>query len=106
MKEKDKIPMPDLPFPSDEAIKLNKDYVLVDVSPFTSEVQGFNGYRVVLDGGSDDLIAIALWSREVVGRSSKLGSFLVALGRDQEEWTGKIIQFVAWQPKDRLIRVV
>lgn len=98
--------MPQLPLPGDEAVKLDKTYIILTVEPFTSEVQTFAGLRVTLDGGKDDLLAIPLWMRETVGRKSKCGAFLVALGRNLDSWVGKKIQFVKWQPKDREIKVV
>jgi len=98
--------MPQLPLPGEETLKLGQKYVILSVEEFKSDVQGFLGWRVTLDGGKDDLLAIPLWVRDIVGRSSKLGAFLVALGQDSDSWNGHIIEFVKWQPRDREIKVV
>ena len=97
---------PQLPLPGEEAIKLDKKYVIMEVKDFTSEVQKLHGWRVTLDGGGDDLLAIPLWFREVVGRRAKMGSFIAALGNDPDAWVGHTIQFVAWAERNREIKVV
>ena len=98
--------LPQLPLPGEEAIVLNKDYLIMSVEEFTSDVQGFFGWRVILDGGSNNLLAIALWVRDIVGRKSKLGAFIETLGNDPDGWVGKIIRFVSWVAKERAIMEV
>lgn len=100
-----KTQLPQLPLPGEEAIVLDKEYTIVSVEEFTSDVQGFYGWRVTLDGGPDDLLAIPLWVRDIVGRKSKLGSFIEALGNDPKVWEGRIIKFARWVERDRLIEV-
>ena len=97
---------PTLPLPGDEAVQLGIPYKVTAVQDFVSEVQGFSGYRVILDGGEGNQIAIPLWYREIAGRRSKLGAFMVALGEDIPEWTGKKIVFVNWQDRERVIEAV
>jgi len=97
---------PQLPLPGEEAIKLGKDYVIMSVDDFTSEVQNLHGWRVTLDGGKDDTLAIPLWFREVVSQRSKMGSFIAALGNDPDAWNGHTIQFVSWVDRNREIKVV
>jgi len=97
---------PQLTLPGDEAVKLDKDYIILTTEEFVSDVQGFLGWRVTLDGGANNILAIPLWVRDIVGRSSKTGSFIVALGDDHAKWVGHTIQFVSWQPRDRKIKVV
>ena len=92
--------------PGDEAIKEGKVYKIVSVEKFTSEVQMFSGYRVTLDGGKHDQIAIPLWERQTIGRRSKLGAFAYTLGLDTDKWVGKNIRIVFWIPRNRQIEVV
>lgn len=47
-----------------------------------------------------------LWVREVVGRRSKLGSFISALGKNPREWLGKRVRIVSWRQGARSIEVV
>lgn len=95
-----------LPLPGDEAVKLDKKYVILEAAEFTSEVQGLHGFKVTLDGGKDDILALALWSREVASRTSKIGSFLDKLGNELDKWVGKTIIFKSWTDKKREIEVV
>ena len=95
-----------LPLPGDEAVKVGQKYVVLTVEGFTSEVQGFVGYRVTLDGGKDNTIALPLWQRGTVGTKSKLGSFIIALGTNTDNWIGKTIRFKSWIEKKREIEVV
>lgn len=98
--------MPELPLPGDEAVKIGHKYTIITVEPFTSEVQQYNGWRVTLDGGKDNLIAIPLWQVEIAGRKSKFGAFIVALGNNPDKWIGKTIEFVTWAERNRQIKVV
>lgn len=94
---------PKLPLPGEEILRLNYDYLIMDIEPFKSEVNGYFGFRVTLDGGKDNTLALALWYRETVGRKSKMGSFLTALGENPTSWAGKMIRFVSWDAKNRVI---
>lgn len=98
--------LPQLPLPGEEAIKVGHPYQILTVEDFKSEVQGFIGWRVTLDGGKDDLIAIPLWVRDIVGRRSKMGAFIEVCGNDPEKWIGKVIKFVTWADKNRVIQLV
>lgn len=95
-----------LPLPGDEAVKLDKKYIILDVQEFTSEVQGLKGWRVTLDGGKDDILALALWSRDVASYYSKLGSFMSVLGNLTDNWVGKTIIFKSWTDRKREIEIV
>ena len=47
-----------------------------------------------------------LWTRAETGTTSKLGSFITALGDDTDVWVGKWIKVLRWAAKDREIEVV
>ena len=96
-------PLPFLPPAGEEALQLDKTYVVVSVDEFTSEVQALKGYRIVLDGGEDHVLAIAAWHRPIVGRKSKLGAFMVALSEDMTTWPARKIQVKKWVERDREI---
>ncbi|MEM0008003.1 MAG: hypothetical protein QXR89_07055 [Candidatus Bathyarchaeia archaeon] len=84
------------------------DYVIekverVDQTP----LRGLQGWRVTLRNAKDgSLCATMLWKREQVGPNSKLGSFLLALGKDADTWTGKIIRLASWKPRERKVVMV
>jgi len=99
--------LPQVPLPGEERLVLNHTYEIKDVEPFTSELRGFEGIRVTLGNGSESDWTLALWTgRSVVGRKSKLGAFIEALGRDTNKWIGKRIQFRRWDRGDRVIAKV
>lgn len=100
-KSKNTTPAVRLADKGEESLKLNHDYVVVGAEEFISEVEGYHGLRVTLDGGTDDLIAIPLWVSEVVSRKSKLGAFMVALTPDYKKWGGERIKVTRWNNKDR-----
>jgi len=100
-KSKNQIAQPKLADKGEEALKLNKDYVVVGAEEFISDVNGYHGVRITLDGGPDDLLAIPLWISEVVSRTSKLGAFMVALGIDYHKWGGERVKVTRWENKRR-----
>jgi hypothetical protein len=94
-------------------------YKIVAVEEIKTSVQGFSGYRVVLEPekrkeGDQTKYATMLWARDVAGRFSKLGSFIAAFKQvltdedamNTDNWVGHIIRIVSWQPRKREIRVV
>ena len=93
--------VPQLALPGEEKIEYGVAYQVVSCEPFTSEVQGFVGYRLVLQAEEGEPFAIPLWSRDVVGRKSKMGAFLVALGQDISAWPGQWVEFLSWEPRNR-----
>ena len=97
---------PSLLMPGEEALELKHPYTVVNVEPFTSEVHGYQGYRVILDGGEDHQLAIALWHRPVASRTSKWGSFAVALGEDMSKWLARVIKVISWEPRNRVVEEV
>lgn len=95
----------ELPPAGEEKLKLDKKYVVLVAEEFESDLQGFYGIRVVLDGGKDDMLTIPLWVRGTVGRKSKLGAFMAVLGDDTDTWLGKVIKVTKWATKDRQIEL-
>jgi len=96
--------VPQLPLPGEEEIEYGVAYEVVSCGSFTSDVQGFSGYRLVLQAEGGEPFAIPLWSRNVVGRKSKMGAFLVALGQAISEWPGRWVEFVTWEPRNREVK--
>lgn len=79
-------------------------YIIEKVEPIKTAVRGLEGWRVTLrDVETGALHATMLWKRERVGPSSKLGTFLKALGKNAEVWIGKKVRLVSWKPRDRRI---
>lgn len=48
----------------------------------------------------------SLWLADTASSTSKLGSFLVALGNDTEKWIGQNILFREWSNRNREIEVI
>lgn len=82
-------------------------YKITETELFTSQVRSYKGLRVSMKDEADgNEVVTALWTREVAGTKSKLGSFLAALGDETDSWTGKKIRVVTWRPSDRKIEVL
>jgi len=96
----------ELVLPGDEAIEEGKTYKILEVQEFTSQLQGFAGYRVILDAGKNDKLSIPLWKRSQIGRKSKLGAFVSVLGSNTDDWIDKTVRFITWQPRRRQIELV
>jgi len=96
----------ELVLPGDEAIEEGKIYKVVEVQKIDQRVRGFPGYDVILDGGRNTRLSVSLWSKERIGRRSKIGAFVLVLGRNTDDWIGKQIRFIAWQPRKRQIELV
>jgi len=91
----------ELPKPTEGQI-----YTIMSVEVFTSPVRSYKGIRVAMTDRDNKAIGETLWTREVAGEKSKLGSFLKALGKETDAWIGKHIKFVAWSQGNRKIEVV
>lgn len=48
----------------------------------------------------------SLWLADTASSNSKLGSFLVALGNNTDNWVGKTVLFREWSNRDREIEVI
>lgn len=48
----------------------------------------------------------SLWLSDTASSTSKLGSFLVALGNDTKDWIGKTVLFREWSNRNREIEVI
>ena len=93
-----------------------KTYVITSVEHVKTAVRGFEGIRVTMKSTNPrdkNVYTTMLWSREVAGASSKLGAFLKAFitalgeaGYNTDNWVGKTIRIVSWQPRKREIVVV
>jgi len=93
--------------PGEEGIELGRKYQIKGVEDFISDLQKLEGLRVTLVDSAGDEIAIALWTgRKVVGRKSKFGSFVVALGEKPSNWIGQEIIFESWSKANRQVRKV
>ena len=82
-----------------------KTYTIKNVEYVTTQRMGYKGYRVLLEDTEGNEAATMLWDREQAGINSKLGSFLVVLGSDTDEWIGKRITFISWRQRARKIQL-
>ena len=69
-------------------------------------VQGYSGVRVTLVADSGEEYAEMLWKRGEVGPYSKLGAFIIKLGKNTDTWIGQRIRVVEWKEKRREITVL
>ena len=80
-------------------------YTVESAEKFQSAVRGFQGLRVVLKDSHGLEVIETLWLREVVGPNSKLGAFIVVLGKNVDKWKGKKVRFVQWSQGKRKIEL-
>jgi len=91
-------PLP--PFSAGQVLTIKKvEYV-------KTALRGFEGIRVTAVDDDGNEYAEMLWLREVVGPTSKLGTFIVKLGNKPAKWVGKRIRIVSWTQRNRQIEVV
>jgi hypothetical protein len=92
-------------------------YRIVAVEEVKTAVQGFTGIRISMksDKNPDVNYATMLWTREVAGKSSKLGSFIYAFkeffgdiekAMDTDNWIGHTVRLISWAPKKREVKVL
>jgi hypothetical protein len=93
-------------------------YRIESVEEVKTAVQNYSGFRVALTSlkkGDNQKYATMLWTREVAGPSSKLGSFIKAFTEhlgdktkalDTDNWIGHTIRIVSWTPRKREIKVI
>jgi len=80
-------------------------YRITESEAFVSQVKQYKGIRVsMVDKNKKEYIE-TLWTRDVVGKNSKLGAFVTALGKDMATWTDKVIRFNNWREGGRRITV-
>jgi len=94
-----------------------KTYVITSVEQVKTAVRGFDGIRVTMKSTNPkdkNVYTTMLWTREIAGAGSKLGAFIRAFvtalgeeaGYNTDNWVGKTIRIVSWQPRKREIVVV
>lgn len=87
------------------AAEEGKVYDIVSADEFSSAVRSFKGLRVTLKDLKGNEAVEALWLRSPVGPKSKLGSFVVVLGKDTKNWIGKRIRIISWKQGSRQIEL-
>ena len=104
-----------------------ESYLIESTEQIKTQVQGFDGLRVVLSNvhtEDEATYATMLWTREVASSNSKLGAFITAfsdyiekkglIGKDNEpldpadtdNWLDHTVKIVSWRAKKREIVVV
>lgn len=92
-----------LPEPSEGETYVIEKVERVDQTP----LRGLQGWRVTLRNVKDEgLCATMLWRKEQVGPRSKLGAFLMVLGKDIDTWIGKVVRLASWKPRERKVVIV
>jgi len=89
-----------------EQIELGEAYTIQNVEKFTTPDGRLDGLRVTLEDHQGNKTTTALWLRNRVGQNSKLGAFIMALGKVPKQWLNKRIVFVQWSPRRRFIEVL
>ena len=87
-------------------VQLDIAYEITNVEEITTDVQQFQGVRVVLLSAHADEGSVVLWKRKITGKGSKLGVFIEALGSNTDKWLHKWVIFRQWLPRQRVIEVV
>jgi len=113
--------MPKLKTELAEGVEPNEGitYKITAIEEVKTAVQGFSGIRVALEPtkrkeGDDNKYATMLWTRDVAGKTSKMGSFMAAFldffgDEDQafntDNWIGHVIRVVSWAQRKREVDV-
>lgn len=101
---------------NEKDIEVGKDYVIIDVSDFTSP-KNDKGYKVTLNSTNPkdkQVYSSILWIRPKVGLNSKLGAFICALSEFSEDgdlvpnyntdtWLNRKIHVDKWTEKNRKV---
>ena len=85
---------------------IGEEYRINDVQQGTFGTGKQAGYRVKLVNDDGEVNSVMLWDTEEFTETSKLGSFVAALGDDTDTWIGCNIVFLSWTPRSRKIKVV
>lgn len=81
-------------------------YTITEAEIFTSQVRSYKGIRVSMEAQDGTTVVTALWTRDIAGEKSKLGTFISVLGNDTDKWIAKKIKFVSWRAGNRKIELV
>lgn len=82
-------------------VRLNIPYEITDVEEMTTDVQQYQGVRVVLVSPKGHIGSVALWKRPVTTPRSKLGIFVKLLTSNTDKWLHKWVIFRAWERGNR-----
>lgn len=88
-----------------DEIIVGKTYKILSEETVKTPLQGYDGIRVTVeDIPTGELYGTMLWMRPVVGKRSKLGTFIDVLGKNTKKWVGRTIEIVSWSDKNREIK--
>jgi len=88
-----------------DEIIVGKTYKILNEEVVKTPLQGYDGIRITMeDIPTGKVYGTMLWLRPVVGRRSKLGTFMDVLGKNTGKWVGKTIEVVSWSDKNREIK--
>jgi len=68
------------------------DMTITKVEEFQSPSYG-DGLRVTFSVGGQEKYSLVLWLSSQTSESSRLGQFIVNLGREVDDWIGTIVRF-------------
>lgn len=88
-------------------IVTGKIYRVLKAEVITTPKQGYEAVEVELEDVPTGVKHGAmLWIEERLGRKTKAGSFILALGKDTNKWIGKTIEIVSWSDKEREVKLL
>lgn len=91
--------------------KENGNYEIVSAKETTVKSNNSKYEAIAVTMKSTDKLdtnvyTVTLWLQDTSSSTSKLGSFLVALGTNTDDWIGKTIKIRSWRNKQREIEVI
>lgn len=89
-----------------DTIELNVPYEIVNVEDnVTTEVRMLQGVRVEFVSVTGEVARIMCWKRATVGKGSKLGSMMVLLGTNTDDWLYRWVIFRDWVQGKRIVEL-
>jgi len=79
---------------------------IVKAEVIETAMRRLKGVRVIFEDEDKVQYATMLWLRDQVGPQSKIGAFIVTLGKNIKTWKGKKIVIREWRTGRRQIELV
>jgi len=85
---------------------LNTVLTIIKAEIIETAMRRLKGVRVMFEDERKEQYATMLWLRDQVGPGSKIGAFIVLLGKNIKTWKGKKIIIREWRAGRRTVELV
>lgn len=90
--------------PIDEMGMEGQDYLVVGAEYVEKAHNDLDLVRVTLVDAEGELWELPLWLGKSRGPNTKVGSFVVALGDETDDWVGNYIRMARWREREKLVQ--